>query len=49
MECAVCIDVATRPVQMFASGASVRDIRAAIDKEFGANAPRRAHADAEAA
>ncbi len=32
-----------------ASGASVRDIRAAIDKEFGAQRSRRAHADAEAA
>jgi hypothetical protein len=34
MECAVCIDVANRSRQMYASGASVRDIRAAIDKEF---------------
>jgi hypothetical protein len=32
---AVCIDVANRSRQMFESGASVRDIRAAIDKEFG--------------
>ena len=39
VECAVCIDVANRSRQMFESGASVRDIRAAIDKEFGANAP----------
>jgi hypothetical protein len=39
VECAVCIDVANRSRQMFDSGASVRDIRAAIDKEFGANAP----------
>jgi Protein of unknown function with PCYCGC motif len=34
VECAVCIDVANRSRQMHASGASVRDIRAAIDKEF---------------
>ena len=34
VECAVCIDVATRSRQMYASGASVRDIRAAIEKEF---------------
>jgi len=39
VECAVCIDVANRSRQMFESGASVRDIRTAIDKEFGANAP----------
>jgi hypothetical protein len=35
VECLVCIDVANRSRQMHASGASVRDIRAAIDKEFG--------------
>jgi hypothetical protein len=35
IDCAVCIDVANRSRQMFESGASVRDIRAAIDKEFG--------------
>ena len=34
VECAVCIDVATRSRQMHASGASVRDIRAAVEKEF---------------
>ncbi len=39
VECAVCIDVANRSRQMFESGASVRDIRAAIDKEFGAVSP----------
>lgn len=38
LECAVCIDVATRSRQLLASGASVRDIRAAIEKEF-ASAP----------
>ena len=34
MECAVCLDVATRSLQMYTSGASVTDIRAAIEKEF---------------
>src|SRR6185369_10422545 len=34
LECAVCIDVATRSRQMHASGASVPQIRAAIEKEF---------------
>ena len=41
VECTVCIDVANRSRQMFASGASVRDIRAAIEKEFGPLSPRR--------
>lgn len=36
VECAVCIDVANRSRQMHSSGASVGDIRTAIDKEFGA-------------
>lgn len=35
VDCAVCLDVATRSRQMYASGASVNDIRAAIDREFG--------------
>jgi hypothetical protein len=35
VDCQICIDVATRSRQMHSSGASVRDIRAAIDKEFG--------------
>jgi len=39
IECAVCIDVANRSRQMYASGASVRDIRAAIDKEFAPKFP----------
>jgi Protein of unknown function with PCYCGC motif len=39
IECAVCIDVATRARQMHASGASVRDIRAAVEKEFGPKFP----------
>ena len=39
LECAVCIDVATRSRQMYSSGASVRDIRAAIEKEFVPTSP----------
>jgi hypothetical protein len=39
IECAVCIDVATRSRQMHASGASVADIRAAVEKEFAHNFP----------
>jgi hypothetical protein len=38
VECAVCIDVATRSRQLLASGASVADIRAAIEREFLPNA-----------
>jgi hypothetical protein len=38
-DCAVCLDVATRSRQMYSSGASVSDIRTAIDKEFGALYP----------
>jgi Protein of unknown function with PCYCGC motif len=39
VDCAICLDVATRSRQMYSSGASVRDIRAAIDKEFGSLYP----------
>jgi len=39
VDCVVCVDVANRSRQMHAAGASVRDIRAAIDKEFGALYP----------
>jgi hypothetical protein len=39
LECAVCIDVATRSRQMHASGASVGEIRAAVEKEFAPNFP----------
>jgi hypothetical protein len=39
VECAVCIDVANRSRQMHAAGASPRDIRTAIDKEFGTTYP----------
>jgi hypothetical protein len=41
--CQVCIDVATRSRQMHASGASVTDIRAAIDREFGQPNPSTMH------
>ena len=34
LECTVCIDVATEARQMHASGASVRDIRAAVEKKW---------------
>src|SRR5262249_35890882 len=34
LECAVCIDVATRSRQMHPRGASVAQIRAAVEKEF---------------
>jgi hypothetical protein len=37
LECAVCIDVATRARQMTASGASVAQIREAVEKEFKTN------------
>jgi hypothetical protein len=39
VECTVCIDVANRSRQLHASGASVRDIRAAIEKEFTSEFP----------
>jgi hypothetical protein len=34
MECAVCLDVATKALQMYTSGASVVDIRAAVEKQW---------------
>jgi hypothetical protein len=39
VECAVCIDVATRARQMYASGASVTEIRTAVEREFKATYP----------
>jgi hypothetical protein len=33
-ECQVCIDVGQLAMQMYSSGASVRDIRAAVEKKF---------------
>ena len=38
MECNVCLDVATQAAQMFASGASVRDIRAAVEQKWAGQA-----------
>jgi hypothetical protein len=35
MECAVCLDVATRSLQLHTAGKSVAEIRETIDKEFG--------------
>jgi len=34
LDCAVCIDVATQARQMFTSGASLADIRAAVEKKY---------------
>jgi hypothetical protein len=34
LDCTVCIDVATEARQMFTSGASARDIRAAVEKKW---------------
>src|SRR3954471_11856204 len=34
LECTVCLDVATEARQMFTSGASVRDIRSAVEKKW---------------
>jgi hypothetical protein len=39
VECAVCIDVATRSRQLLNSGASLPEIRAAIEREFAPNYP----------
>jgi hypothetical protein len=39
VDCAVCIDVANRSRQMHSAGASAKDIRAAIDREFGSQVP----------
>jgi Protein of unknown function with PCYCGC motif len=39
LECAVCIDVATRSRQLLASGASLPEIRTAIEREFAPNFP----------
>jgi hypothetical protein len=35
MECAVCIDVATRSLQLHTAGKTVAEIRETVDKEFG--------------
>jgi uncharacterized protein with PCYCGC motif len=34
LDCTVCIDVATQARQMFTSGASLRDIRTAVEKKY---------------
>jgi hypothetical protein len=39
LDCAVCLDVATEARQMFTSGASARDIRAAIEKKWAGQYP----------
>jgi hypothetical protein len=39
LECAVCIDVATRSRQLLASGASLPEIRTAIEREFSPSFP----------
>ena len=39
MECNVCLDVAQQAMQMHASGASVRDIRAAVLAKWSARLP----------
>ena len=36
LDCTVCLDVANEAMQMYASGASVRDIRASIEKKWAA-------------
>lgn len=41
MECTVCLDVATRAMQMYESGATVRQIHDAIDADFGPRYPTR--------
>jgi hypothetical protein len=38
MECNVCLDVAQQAMQMYASGASVRDIRAAVESKWAPQA-----------
>jgi hypothetical protein len=43
MECNVCIDVAQKSMQMYASGASVVDIRSAIDKEWAGRSTNHTH------
>jgi uncharacterized protein with PCYCGC motif len=43
LDCAVCIDVARDAQQMFSSGASVRDIRSAIEKKWASAAAHGTH------
>jgi hypothetical protein len=39
MECAICLDVADRSRKLYAEGTPVKDIRAAIEREFGGHGP----------
>jgi hypothetical protein len=39
MECAVCLDVGLRAKKMFETGASVADIRAAVEKDWNPRSP----------
>jgi hypothetical protein len=43
MECNVCIDVAQQAMQMHASGASVRDIRKAVEAKWSGQFPSHTH------
>jgi hypothetical protein len=43
LDCAVCLDVARDAQQMFSSGASVRDIRSAIEKKWASAAAHGTH------
>ena len=43
LDCAVCLDVARDAQQMYSSGASVRDIRASIEKKWAGAAARGTH------
>jgi hypothetical protein len=43
LDCAVCLDVARDAQQMYSSGASVRDIRSAIEKKWANAAARGTH------
>src|SRR5205823_791083 len=38
MECTVCIDVATRAASLYASGTSVKEIRATIERDWAGRA-----------
>ena len=43
LDCAVCLDVARDAQQMYSSGASVRDIRSAIEKKWASAAAHGTH------
>ena len=43
LDCAVCLDVARDAQQMYSSGASVRDIRGAIEKKWASATPYAPH------